>query len=106
MKLRDHPLVRPHWPPSWTPFYGSRTPARDEIGILDDIRLSHVNDMCCFLLIVHEGTNYIGAITFDDDEFCHRFVDVVQPIVETYRSDRGARNFLAPGPAMLLFQVP
>jgi hypothetical protein len=92
LKLRDDPLVRPHWPPCWKPFYGSRTPATGEVGTLDDIRVSHVTKMSCLLLIVHQGTDYIGVITFEDDGFCRRFVDALQqhrgkPIVQIAELD-------------------
>ena len=78
LKLRDHPLVRSHWPPEWTPIYGSRNSTSGEVGILDDIYLSRVTAKRCILLIVYNSTSYIGAITFDDDAFCRRFVDLVQ----------------------------
>jgi hypothetical protein len=78
LKLRDHPLVRPHWPPEWTLVYGSHNSTSGEVGILDHIYLSRVTAKRCILLIVYNGTSYIGAITFDDDVFCRRFVDLVQ----------------------------
>lgn len=48
------------------------------MGVLDDIYLSRVTAKRCILLIVYDSTNYIGVITFDDDAFCRRFVDLVQ----------------------------
>jgi len=40
MKLREHPLLKKHWPPKWRPFFGSTAPVAGEIGVLDEVRPS------------------------------------------------------------------
>jgi len=77
MKLREHPLLKKHWPPKWKPFFGSTAPIAGEIGVLDDVRPSRVS-RCCFVLIDLRGTKYIGALTFSDDAFCRQFIDFVR----------------------------
>jgi hypothetical protein len=77
MKLREHPLLKKHWPPKWKPFFGSTAPIAGEIGVLDDVRPSRLS-RCCFVLIDLRGTKYIGALTFSDDAFCRKFIDFVR----------------------------
>ena len=77
MKLREHPLLKKHWPPKWKPFFGSTGPIAGEIGVLDDVRPSRLSK-CCFVLIDLRGAKYIGALTFADDAFCRKFIDFVR----------------------------
>lgn len=51
MKLREHPLLKKHWPPKWRPFFGSTAPVAGEIGVLDEVRPSVLSDRCCFVLM-------------------------------------------------------
>jgi hypothetical protein len=74
MKLRDHPLVKKHWPPKWKPFFGPTVPIAGEVGILDEVRRSS-NGRCCFVLMDIRGTKYIAGLRFHDAGFCRKFID-------------------------------
>jgi hypothetical protein len=78
MKLRDHPLMSyrgvSNWPPAWV---GRNTnqleQPRGEIGILKNVILSKLEPINKFyLMIEHEGEEYLGALLFDDRFACHR----------------------------------
>ena len=62
MKLREHPLVKKHWPPKWRPFFGSTAPVAGEIGILDEVRPSVLSNRCCFVLMDFGGKKYIAEL--------------------------------------------
>ena len=74
MKLRDHPLVKKHWPPKWKPFFGSTAPITGEVGVLDEVRPSR-HGRCCFVLMDIRGMKYIAGLSFHDDGFCRKFID-------------------------------
>ena len=39
--------------------------------MLNDIKLSGIDPCeCCFLVIEHEGQEYVGTLLFDDSLFC------------------------------------
>jgi hypothetical protein len=78
MKLREHPLLKKHWPPKWRPFFGSTAPVAGEIGVLDEVRPSVLSDRCCFVLMDFRGKKYIARLSFDDDGFCRKFIDFVR----------------------------
>jgi len=77
MKLREHPLVKKHWPPKWKPFFGSTAPVTGEIGVLDEVRPSRLN-RCCYVLVDLRGKKYIGSLRFGDDAFCRNFIDFIR----------------------------
>src|ERR1041385_1540526 len=79
MKLREHPSIKPNWPPCWLAFYGPKAPITGELGVLEDIRLSLVGKKRCILLMEHDQTTYIAELQFDDEAFCQRFVKLVEP---------------------------
>jgi hypothetical protein len=77
MKLREHPLVKKHWPPKWRPFFGSSAPIAGEIGVLDEVRPSRL-DRCCYVLMDLGGKKYIASLGFSDDAFCRKFIDFIR----------------------------
>ena len=76
MMLRDHPLMTrksgyPSWPPAWTTTH----PHRDdkpigEVGILEDVLVSQLNDNKIFMFMHCDGFRYMGLMAFDDITFC------------------------------------
>ena len=76
MKLRDHPLLSckgvSSWPPKWLWGGGRRyVLARGEVGVLKDAMLSSIEPYeKCFLIMEHEGRQYIGTLMLGDFSFC------------------------------------
>jgi hypothetical protein len=76
MKFRDHPLVSygevPSWPPPWLWRGGKKLPRPyGEVDILKEIMLSTIQPCSmCFLIMEHEGAEYMGILKFDDSSFC------------------------------------
>jgi hypothetical protein len=83
MKLRDHPLISyrevPSWPPTWLWRGGNKLPRPyGEVGILKEIMLSTIQPCSmCFLIMEHEGAEYMGTLKFDDPSFCRAIHDVL-----------------------------
>jgi hypothetical protein len=85
MQLRNHPLMSlngiPNWPPEWIWADGLRNThmqPEGEVGILDNVRQSIVRpDSSLFLTIKHNGSVYIGRLTFDNQEFCHQMFELL-----------------------------
>jgi hypothetical protein len=73
MQLRDHPLMvfegKPNWPPLWIASTDAATLA-GEIGVLKDVISDITSQRRCFLMIEHDGKNYVGTLKFDDAAFC------------------------------------
>lgn len=82
MKLRDHSAMscfgKRNWPPLWTRILGSAAQAVGELGNLRDVRLSTATNSRCFVTMEHEGANYLTSLDFDDENFCHHFVDLLK----------------------------
>jgi hypothetical protein len=91
--LREHHLANyrtlPTWPPIWlrrrqnngktrqaiTP----RASLRGEIGILKDARLSTVGQPSqIFLIVAHDGGEYIGSLLFSDRGFCRQIYQLLK----------------------------
>ena len=77
MKLRDHALMTYYGAHSWPPAWSRRrdgyenTRLTGEIGILKDILPWSVpTQKICFLVIEHDGGEYIGALLLVDPVFC------------------------------------
>ena len=72
MKLRSHPDMSYKgfrtWPPVWTREFGPETYPAGEVGILEDVRRS-VLDNQCYLVIQYNGSHYVGFIQCDDPGF-------------------------------------
>ena len=83
MKLRDHPLVSyrevPSWPPIWLWRGGKKVPRPyGEVGILKEVTLSTVQPCSmCFLIIEHQGAEYLGILKFSDSALCRTIHDVL-----------------------------
>jgi hypothetical protein len=94
MLLRDHPLMARHcvhnWPPVWIWREGGENEhPNGEVGILKAILLSRIQPADrCFLLISHQGSEYLGCLLFDDPAFCKQIAQLLRsycnrPIAET-----------------------
>lgn len=73
MSLRDHPKMRYHGRPNWSPQWGGayRPGAKfpiGEVGILKDVQ--HLEASCSIALVIeYEGATYRGGIFLDDPSF-------------------------------------
>ena len=82
--LRDHPLMRrgdfSNWPPLWTQGTkeGDTTIVRGEVGVLRYVHLAAQQSKKCYLVIEHNGQNYVGALLFDDSAFCSQLCALLQ----------------------------
>jgi hypothetical protein len=76
MKLRDHPLMSyrtaANWPPIWVwRGQGENKRPKDEIGILKQVMpYAMPPSNKCFLVVDHEGAEYMGCLLFADPGFC------------------------------------
>src|SRR5688500_11074560 len=84
MKLRDHPLVSyrevPSWPPIWL-WRGGKKLAHPygEVGILKEVMLSTIQSCSmCFLIMEHQGAEYLGILKFGDSSFCRAIHDLLE----------------------------
>ena len=57
-----------NWPPVWTREFGPETYAAGEVGTLEEVRRS-VLDNQCYLAIQYNGSRYVGFLQCDDREF-------------------------------------
>ena len=73
MKLRDHPKVSDHWPPTWAGSYGKGT----KIAYAEEPEkfLSfHVVGQDLFLECEYEGNRCTGLVTIEDEEFREKLI--------------------------------
>jgi hypothetical protein len=83
MRLRDDPRISykgfSSWPPAWVWRGGNRySQPTGEVGVLKDVKLSSIEPCeSCFLIIEHEGQEYVGAVLFEDPLFCRAIYDVL-----------------------------
>ena len=72
MKLRSHPSMSYRgfrtWPPVWVREFGPETYPAGEVGILEHVDRSVLENQC-FLVIQYNGSRYIGVIQCDDRDF-------------------------------------
>jgi len=83
MLLRDHPLMtyrrRPNWPPVWLCTDGYDQHPKGEVGTLKAVFRSDLQPPNrCFLLISHEGSEYLGCLLFDDEAFCNQVMKLLK----------------------------
>src|SRR5215475_1974202 len=76
MKLRDYPLLScrgvSSWPPTWVGWNSKQLDqSKAETAILKDVTLS-TTALRCYLMIEHEGDEYLGALLFEDHNSCLR----------------------------------
>jgi hypothetical protein len=73
MTLREHPLMSrngiSNWPPVWIQARDGRHTLRGEIGKLREL-LAETKRNRSFLVIEHNQERYVGALFFDDNQFC------------------------------------
>jgi len=76
MELRNHPLMSyrsvRNWPPLWVWTAGKENKQPEgEVGILKNVMLVGTEPMNkCYLIIEHDGEQYIGRLLFGDSSFC------------------------------------
>ena len=64
---------RPIWPPEWIWVSGTYDKKPEaEAGVLENVRLSAVNEKTLFLSMSYGGGRYIAQLTFDDSNFLPR----------------------------------
>src|SRR5215472_886775 len=83
MLLRDHPLMKyrrlPNWPPVWLCTDGDDQHPKGQVGTLKAVFRSDLQPRNrCFLLISHEGSEYLGCLLFDDQAFCSEVMEVLK----------------------------
>jgi len=75
VRLREHPC----WPPQWNPIHGGAAKLPDnEAGVLENAKLSIVNDSILFLSMSYGGDRYVAELSFDDSRFCQRVFDLLE----------------------------
>jgi hypothetical protein len=77
MQLCQHPLMsyrgRRTWPPEWTWVSGSYNKNPDgDAGVLENVRLSAVNDNQLYLTMSYGGGRYVTSLIVDDPNFCQQ----------------------------------
>jgi hypothetical protein len=79
MKLRDHPLVSPSWPPVWWWRAGQKKrDLRGEIGTLRDVQPYNIQPMDrLYLLMEHEGAEYLGILLIEDYALCQQVFSLI-----------------------------
>jgi hypothetical protein len=63
---------RSNWPPQWTGAHGPDNPLpRGEVGILTRVETAAENAIAphCVLVIRYNDQDYLGTLSFDDEEF-------------------------------------
>ena len=86
MQLRNHPFMSlngiRNWPPEWIWASGLRNNhlhPEGEVGILDNVRRSIVRpDSSLFMTIKHNGSVYLGRLTFKHEEFCRQIFELLK----------------------------
>src|SRR5262245_66256368 len=68
-----------NWPPVWSCTDGHNQHPKGEIGTLKAIFRSDMQPPNrCFLLISHEGSEYLGCLLFDDHAFCQEVMALLK----------------------------
>jgi len=83
MLLRDHPLMTyrrcPNWPPAWLCTGEYDHHPKGEVGTLKAVFRSDMQPPNrCFLLISHQGSEYLGCLLFDDEPFCRQVMELLK----------------------------
>jgi hypothetical protein len=78
MELRSHPLMsyqsNRNWPPLWVWTGGTQNKqAEGEVGTLKSVMLVGTEPINkCYLIIEHDGEQYVGCLLFGDSSFCRQ----------------------------------
>ena len=68
----------PNWPPVWTQMrIGGIEIVKGEVGVLIYVHAAGASNTC-YLVIEHQNQNYNGILVFDEGQFCHQIVDLLQ----------------------------
>ena len=79
VKLRDHPLLRRHWPPTWIAVTIVSPPApAGEVAILKNAHSSRIDNRRMFVSIEHDEARYLAILDLEDREFCQRLIELMQ----------------------------
>jgi hypothetical protein len=84
MELRKHPRMtymgRLNWPPEWRGPYGPENPLPNgEVGILLRAETSNIlSTPHCVVVIEWNGREYFGFLHFDEENFAHEFIRLLQ----------------------------
>jgi hypothetical protein len=84
MELRSHPLMtyqsNRNWPPLWVWTAGTQDKqAEGEVGTLKSVMLVGTEPINkCYLIIEHDGEQYVGRLLFGDSSFCRRIYGVLE----------------------------
>jgi hypothetical protein len=100
--LRDHRLMSyrtlANWPPVWTPrrrgaggeIAPVRASLRGEIGTLKEAHLAtNVRPPRIYLIVTHEGSEYIGSLLFDNALFCQQICEFLKQQIGKTISETG-----------------
>ena len=98
MLLRDHPLMRyrglPNWPPVWSCTDGRNHYPKGEVGTLKAVLRSDTQPPNrCFLLISHDGSEYLGCLLFDDEAFCRQVMELLKGHCNRSIAEIGSLDF-------------
>jgi len=83
MRLRQHPIMSYRgdtiWPPEWTWVSGNYDKCPDgEAGVLENVRVSAINDQNLFLTMSYGGGRYIATLMFDHPDFCQQACEMLK----------------------------
>jgi hypothetical protein len=83
MKLRNHPVMSyrgvSNWPPVWTRIKEDGvTRVTGEVGVLIFVHSNPSMPKKCFLVIDHGAEPYVGALIFDNQDFCKHVCGFLQ----------------------------
>jgi len=79
VKLRDHPFISASWPPVWWARADrEKKQVRGEIGILKAVQPYDIEPADrLYLLIEHEGAEYLGILLVDDYALCQQVFNLI-----------------------------
>src|SRR5262245_43393917 len=96
LELRDHPLMSyrgvGNWPPVWIWRGGhDQRRLRGEIGILKAVLSAAIGSrLRVFLIIEHQGEEYMGCLLFGERRFCEQVHAVLKEQLGSQIADVGS----------------
>ena len=68
-----------NWPPVWSCTDGRNQHPKGEVGTLKAVFRSETQPPSrFFLLISHEGSEYLGCLLFNDEAFCRQVMELLK----------------------------